>query len=589
MKSYKYILPIALLGVSLASCDDLFEPANEMITDASAMYNDPQFAAGLMGNAYLQMPYQNGPGSDMATDDAVSNENGNSWTNLAGGAWSAQNDPLSQWQARNNAIQYLNIMLENVGKVVWSADESINAMFIDLFKGDALGMRAMQRFYLLRAHAGKDASGELMGVPLFDESQSGSSNFNTPRLSYSECVKAIIDDLDAAIALLPENYVRISDASQIPAKYKELGATMSGYNRAFGDHHHGKVCGQILKAIKAQVLLYAASPAFETSGYTWEEAAKAAAQVIIGKEVVADGHIWYSNTTEIDNVKRTENTSEALWMTNPGNSNNLESDNFPPSIGGNGRCNPTQNLVDAFPAIDGYPISVSAVYDETNPYANRDPRLALYIVTDGSTMGINDDVINTNTYTDGNINGLGAEVNYSTRTGYYMRKLLRSDVNMTQGSSTQQKHYTARIRWTEMFLNYAEAANEAYGPTTAAPGTTQTAKSVIKAIRERAGICVGVEDGYLNECAADKAKMRELIHNERRIELCFENHRFYDLRRWNANLNETAKGINIKSASAGDYEVIDVDTRNFKDYMIYGPIPYSEIIKFNALTQNQGW
>lgn len=80
--------------------------------------------------------------------------------------------------------------------------------------------------------------------------------------------------------------------------------------------------------------------------------------------------------------------------------------------------------------------------------------------------------------------------------------------------------------------------------------------------------------------------MRELIRNERRLELCFEGHRFWDLRRWKADVNVTVQGMSI---TGGVYTVIDVESRNFKDYMYYGPIPYSEVLKFSNLKQNQGW
>ncbi len=585
MKTYKYILPILCAGAVMSSCDDLFEPANEMISDIEVMYNDPQFAAGMLGNAYILMPYDGTPHSDLATDDAVSNENSNTYTLMAQGAWSSFNNPLQQWQSRNNAINYCNIILENADKVKWSGIESVNAMFTDLFTGDALGMRAIQRFYLLRGHAGK-VNGELMGVPMFDEYQTGASDLNLARLPFNECIDRILADIDAAMALLPEEYISITNASQIPAKYQAIGADMSGYNRAFGDHHHGKVCGQILKAVKAQVLLFAASPAF--SAVSWDQAAQAAAAVIGNKQVVAKGNTWYKNVDEIEDVKRTQNTPEAIWMTNPGNSNTLEGDNYPPSIYGKGRTNPTQNLVDAFPMANGLPISdPNSGYDAQNPYNNRDPRLYDYIVVNGSTMGVKDTEILTGDDDPENNDNINRLPQYSTRTGYYMRKLLREDVNMDPSTTTQQKHYTARIRWTELFLAYAEAANEAYGPTGTAPGTTQTPKSIIKAIRERAGICVGTTDKYLDECAGSKEKMRELIRNERRLELCFENQRFYDLRRWNLDLNETTKGIT--SANKANYKVIDVDTRRYEPYMIYGPIPDSEIQKFSNLQQNDGW
>jgi hypothetical protein len=141
-----------------------------------------------------------------------------------------------------------------------------------------------------------------------------------------------------------------------------------------------------------------------------------------------------------------------------------------------------------------------------------------------------------------------------------------------------------RIRYTEIYLAYAEAANEAWGPT--GTGThTYSAYDIIKRIRTRAGVGTGNGDPYLEECKADKDKMRQLIRNERRIELCFESFRFWDLRRWKLNLNETVKGAD---ASTG-YSLFDVEPRVFEEYMFYGPIPFSEVLKFNNLKQNKGW
>ena len=175
--------------------------------------------------------------------------------------------------------------------------------------------------------------------------------------------------------------------------------------------------------------------------------------------------------------------------------------------------------------------------------------------------------------------------------------MLRSDLNLN-ASNADKKHFGARIRYTEIFLDYAEAANEASGPKTAVGGANYSAYDVIKAIRQRAG--VGVDsDPYLEECATSKEKMRELIHNERRLELCFENHRFWDLRRWNemSKLNEPIKGMRVtqtdeKGATGpGSYEVFTLpdEPRNYQDYMVYGPIPYSEILKWSNLLQNDGW
>ena len=282
------------------------------------------------------------------------------------------------------------------------------------------------------------------------------------------------------------------------------------------------------------------------------------------------------------------NPAEIIWRGDVGQSNSLEKSNFPPSLYGNGRVNPTQNIVDAFPAINGYPISDPASgYSATNPYANRDPRLSKYILINGGKQGPSSTVITTGTYGT-NKDGLNKESGLSTRTGYYLLKLMRPDCNPDPQYNTQQKHYTARIRYTEIFLNYAEAANEAWGPL----GTGSHAYSaydVIKAIRVRAGITGG--DAYLESVKNDKDKMRELIRNERRIELSFENKRFWDLRRWKADLNATTKGMKIDKLSDGSlsFTPIDVEIRDYKNYMYYGPIPYGEIQKWNLLEQNAGW
>ena len=191
----------------------------------------------------------------------------------------------------------------------------------------------------------------------------------------------------------------------------------------------------------------------------------------------------------------------------------------------------------------------------------------------------------------------------STRTGYYLKKLLREEVSVSPTSSSQQNHIYPRIRYTEMFLAYAEAANDAWGPTADPTGVGFTAYDVIKAIRDRANI--GKDeynmplpggDEYLEEIKSDKAKMTELIRNERRIELCFENKRFWDLRRWQMPLNESVKGMKIekvdpeKEDSPLKYTMIDVEDRVYNSsYQWYGPIPKSEVLKWSNLKQNKGW
>ncbi len=236
---------------------------------------------------------------------------------------------------------------------------------------------------------------------------------------------------------------------------------------------------------------------------------------------------------------------------------------------------------------NGYPITDNASgYSESNPYAGRDPRLSEYIIYNG-TRYKNSDII-TGTYNTSNNDGLNKDASVSTRTGYYMRKLMREDCNVNPASG--QLHYPFRIRFTEIFLIYAEAANEAWGPT----GTSThgySAYDVIKALRARAGVGMENGDAYLESVKNDKDKMRELIHNERRIELCFENKRFWDLRRLNLPLNVTVRGMRVdrNADQSLTYTKFDVENRAYQEYQRYCPIPNSEVLKFSNLQQNDSW
>ena len=363
--------------------------------------------------------------------------------------------------------------------------------------------------------------------------------------------------------------------------------------------------GKIAEAIKAQVALLAASPAFrEQSGVTSAEAATYAATVLkhIGGMEGFDptGHIWYKNKTKLE--PSAAEMPEILWREDRQKNDTQEKENFPPTLYGNGRVNPSQNLVDAFPMRNGLPITApNSGYDPQNPYANRDPRLSDDVLVNGTsfrrTVVITGNYPNEKNETDDN---LGKKKGYSTRTGYYLLKLLRDDVSPQASAQIQQYHVYPRIRYTEIFLAYAEAANDAWGPKADPTGVGFTAYDVIKAIRTRAGLAtneigqpLAEGDVYLEECAADQAKMRELIRNERRIELCFENKRFWDLRRWLLPLNEPIKGMSIdRNEDTGEltYNIIEVEQRAYDNsYQCYGPIPKGEVLKWSKLKQNRGW
>lgn len=588
----KKILTFLVAFFLLTGCDDLFSPAIENNKQVSDGVNDPIFAEGILANAYTRNPYNSQSFNDVATDDAVTNQTNNDFLKMATGSWTSNNNPMDQWSSCKAAIQYINLFLGEADHVSWVDDPLVNSLFCERLKGEAYGLRAMFMFYLLQAHGGWTADGKLLGVPILTEAEDVDDNFNYARNTFDECIRQIYDDVQMAEDLLPLDYENIESDNQIPEKYRSKGVTVSQYNVVFGQIFRMRMSARIAMAFRAKAALLGASPAFaDGTTVSWEDAANYNGELLdlIGgvNGLDASGNTWYKNEAEIKDLGAGVNPKEMLWRNSKdATAYALEQAQFPPSLYGGGQINPTQNLVDAFPMANGYPITMTeANYNKQDPYANRDPRLNLYIVVNGSKVGIDEKVIDTSLDNTANNDGLSKEDNHSTRTGYYLRKHLREDVYLSSTSQNGQPHYSPRIRYTEIFLNYAEAANEAWGPT--GTGTHgYSAYDVVKAIRQRAKVGVDNGDAYLESIKGNKEKMRELIRNERRLELCFEGFRFWDLRRWKHNLTEPAKGIRI---SQGTYTEFTVENRNYADYMNYGPVPYTEVLKFDALKQNQGW
>lgn len=583
-------LIIAAIVLATSGCKKILDPDEENLRSAEQMYTDPSYAQGFLLNGYRTIPayYDN---SDYATDDAVTNQLTNGYLLMATGSWTANNNPVGIWSTAYGALQYINIFLANVDKVKFAADAEVNKLFQMRMKGEAYGLRALYMYFLLRNHGGFSADGQLLGVPIVNEFQTSTSNLNLPRASFEDCVKQAYKDLDSAEYNLPVEYNDAASAAQIPDRFRVVTQKPELYNRVMGMYGRQLFNGLIARSYRARIGLLAASPAFQHSSNTatWENAADHAAKVVDYKGGInalpANGGTFFANYTEIDGLSQGINPSEMIWRDNiVSNNGDQEAQNFPPTLFGTGYMNPTQNLVDAFPMANGYPITnANGNYNAATPYTGRDPRLARYIIYNGSTAGVGNQVINTGSAS-GTDNGINVRP-ASTRTGYYMRKRLRMDVNRNPASVLGKNRYTPRLRYTEFYLAYAEAANEAWGPL--GTGThNYSAYDVIKAIRKRAGVGTNNGDAYLEEIKGDKDKMRELIRNERRLELCFESFRFWDLRRWKAPLNETARGLDVNGTSV---QPINVENRVYQDYMYYGPIPISEVLKFSNLVQNKGW
>ena len=560
------ILLVLFLGLMMSACELLTEPELDNQFKEDRVQKDAAFAEGILLQAYLLLPTEYSF-EEVATDDAVTNNRGSGYLRMATGEWSPQFNPLDNWGTAYDAIFNLNYFLSVVDEVEWSwQDEERNELFRQRFKGEALALRGYFYFMLLERFGGVAENGDLLGVPLVTEVIKSDENWEVPRSSYQECINKIHADFDEAISLLPYQWIDLDSETHSDAQ-----------KRTQGEMNQNRVTAAIVRALKAKVALHAASPAFNPSGATDQYilAATTAGALLdsIGFVVPAGGHKFYDSDGDA-------NSQEIFWRSNFFNSNYREALNFPPSMFGEGTVNPSQNLVDAFPMQNGYPITDGASgYDAANPYANRDPRLAAYIVYDGNKVGNN--TIETDIASP--LDGINKVPDFSTRTGYYLLKLLRPDVNMAPGTVNSRRHFYTHIRWTELFLIYAEAANEAWGPDADPNGIGITARGVIQAIRQRAGITQ--PDAYLASISTTE-EMRELIRNERRLELSFEGFRFWDLRRWQENLTDPARGVIIDGTN---YTYTEVEDRVYPSHAIYGPVPLIETLKYDALLQNQGW
>jgi hypothetical protein len=550
------------LAIFFTSCETYFEPSPNNQLDENIIFNTARFAEGVLLNAYDGLP-NSYSFEESATDDAVTNEVGRNYKRMSTGEWSSQYTPVSTWSNAYQQIFYLNLFLSKVQDVEWSWESpERQELFVKRFTGEAHALRAFYYSELLRKHGGLGANGSMLGfIKLDTYVEPALQDPALPRSSYEDCLNFIISDCNQAIALLPLDYV---NNPSDPDSTLVLGA-----------QNKNRISGRHAMAIKSRALLNAASPAFNVNNTLskWEDAAIAAGDLLKTRNglagLSATGTKWYLNENDPEIIWRRDRASILTW----------ETQNFPPSLFGNGRDNPTQNFVDAFPMANGYPIAhASSGYNASTPYASRDPRLASYVIYNGNKIGTT--VIATNV--ESTTNGIG-NTPKSTVTGYYLKKLMNEQVKLTPGSTNPQIHFYTLFRYTEIFLNYAEAANEAWGPDNDPEGYGFTPRQIMQAIRSRAGIVQ--PDNYL-ATITDAAGMRTLIQNERRIELCFEGFRFWDLRRWNLNLAEKAKGMRIEG---GIYTVIDVEDRDYEPYMKYGPIPYRETINNTNLIQNEGW
>ena len=336
-------------------------------------------------------------------------------------------------------------------------------------------------------------------------------------------------------------------------------------------------------ALKSRLLLYAASPLYNAG--TWANAVTAA-QAVIGLNIYG---IYTGGYNNLFLINQTNETIFARLYTKNANHTHLEIANGPNGYGGWAGNTPLQNLVDDYEMDNGKPITdPTSGYDPTHPYTNRDPRFAATVLYNGATYrGQTIDA-----FIPGGKDSKDGPDNWNTtKTGYYLKKFMNDAYPLQNPWGNAGFQPWIYFRYAEILLNFAEAANEAYGPDAVPAGSTLSARTAINMIRSRPGINMPALATGLSQ-----SQMRDAVRYERRVELAFEEHRFYDVRRWkiaDVTENKPAGGVIITKNANGSFiytPKVALDGRSFATKHYWLPIPRAEIqASGGQLQQNAGY
>ncbi|MBL7972281.1 MAG: RagB/SusD family nutrient uptake outer membrane protein [Prolixibacteraceae bacterium] len=565
MKEIRYIL----LGLSIAvalgisSCDSYENEPLDRLTD-DYVFNPKDSTAAYFIQAFFaiydQLPdLHNRIGVDYldaGTDDAIPSvfNPGGTVEDFRNGSLSPSNtvEGSVAWAAYYTGIRRANLFLSK-----WDAQPATTKLpqvNLTYMKGEALLLRAYFYFELLKRWDGVPIVGDKI-FQLEDK-------IDLPRSTREQSVAYINEQIDEAMKYLPE--------ANLPKNSDPM------YNR---------VNKGVALALRSRLNLYLASPLYNSSNDVtkWQSAADAAKTVIdlgtYSLHTASPGFLTMFITPKNNEVIM------GKVLTSSSGSNSVEVNNSPCgyynlSVKCQGYTSPSQNLVDAFLTINGKSIDKDPVYNPQNPYANRDPRLKYTVFYNGSKW-LNRDV---ETF-EGGLDKSNRHTK-QTQTGYYLRKFMGN--NETSTTLAVQKRINPIIRYAEILLNYVEALNE----------INKDHPDIIKyliEIRTRAGITAGADKRYGLPVSFTQSEMREIIRNERRIELAFEEHRFWDIRRWKLAeevMNKPVKGVVITRQEDGTFLYNTVTVRNqvFDAAKMYWyPIPYAEMVANGSLVQNPGW
>ena len=589
MKNIKNIFFLLLVTV-FYSCDKFLEPPIELYSREFEILDSRTNFRGLLYNTYANLPNRQNFFFEAATDNAVTNNDFNAASRAARGGISFISNPLDDvsqnnisgtiWMYNYTCINMVNYYFE---KLVWDNskdpptpvrfefEEIPNREWFYLLMGESYFLRAWFQFDQLQKYGGVAADGVAYGFPIVTKYLTVNDELDLPRNTYQECVNQIIADCDEAIRYLAFNYDQ--------ADLTIWDGGVLGF---------GHASGLAAMCLKAKTLLYAASPAFNTSNDVarWRSAAQAAKEIIdrVGFNDLMSLEDYFTNHVNFTGIN-TATYNADLFFRGPviSNTRNMETENFPPRASGSALYQPTQNLVDAFPMRDGYPINNASgdfPYDVNKMYENRDPRLFTFILYDGQPATFGLDNPNPETYQTaaGGRDAFGYDQN-STRTGYYLKKWVNGSVRNT--GNVRTTNYTAILFGRpELYLNFAEAAIQATGdPDDKTYG--YSAREALAKVRDRA---LGEGNDKYLPTVTGKDAFINLVQNERRVELCFEGHRFWDMRRWSTGKNDVTA---INASVYGIYSSSPVETRSFRSP--YMPLPYGEMLKTKSLVNNDGW
>ena len=555
--SYIYISAAISIAFTLSSCNSFLDREEDSFIDKTATFDSYNRTKEYLTYAYSLLPeglnrFSREALLASATDDAEFAIESADIQQFNNGSWNALNNPDDVWNRYFSGISKCCTLLENTDHVNLDISrldpgkqvEYANSLKdIRMWRAEARFLRAYFHFELLKRYG---------PIPIVTSTLSINGNYeNTPRPTMKEVVDFIAKECDIAADTL------------------EL-TPWRNVNDAFGRATKGAAL-----ALKSRLLLYAASPLYVDFGDTneankptdvalWKSAADAAKAVI-------DLNQYELASSYADLFKNDFQNKEYIFVRRYTANSDFEKSNFPVSFGGKGGTNPSQNLVDDYEMLDGTPFDWNDPAKAAQPFENRDARLGATILMNmapfkGKKVA---------TYPE----GADASPNpNATKTGYYLRKFLNEDVNIQTGGSSSG-HVVPLFRLAEIYLNYAEALNEC-------DPTNPDIALYLNKVRNRASLP--------NVSALSQEQMRAVIQHERRVELAFEEHRSWDVRRWkiaSSTLGAPLMGVQIERKPLGGYTYmpVKVEQRVFQPKMYWYPIPQSEVLKLKQWKQNNGW